>query len=522
MIIKKFKIKNFGKIQNQEFTLSPGINVLYGENESGKTTTHMFLKSMLYGIQRLRGRAAKKDAYSTYEPWENPTVYGGTLWFESAGKNFRLSRNFHKTCENSEFLCEDDGEMMDVEQGDLDAVLGISEVVYENTVSVGQLKSVTGPDLVHELQNYMASYQGTGDGSVDIGRAMQMLKMTRKGYLVQEEKRQNEIRKEQEKISVNMDYVLREKEELAGKINQISARESALQINGSADEGEKVLDERIAAVEKRKKKIMGMMFGTLILTAVLVVVLMKFLSWMPLVSAGVTLVGIFLLVAEWMNWKRARNELQKRIKLKERWKQKQEKLQWSRESLMENYKDKDTAYQNLQTEYQEQDLLLNALSPAGEEIEALNLAMKTIERLTGNIQGLVGERIRKRTSQILGEITNGKYTEVLMDEEFHMTVNTHDRIVSLESLSRGTMEQIYFALRMAAGELLCGKERFPVILDDVFGMYDEERLASVLRWLAKENRQVIISTCNKREMEILEKEHIDYNRMIIKKAASVQ
>ena len=84
------------------------------------------------------------------------------------------------------------------------------------------------------------------------------------------------------------------------------------------------------------------------------------------------------------------------------------------------------------------------------------------------------------------------------------------------------MEQIYFALRMAAGELLCGKERFPVILDDVFGMYDEERLASVLRWLAKENRQVIISTCNKREMEILEKEHIDYNRMIIKKAASVQ
>ena len=142
-------------------------------------------------------------------------------------------------------------------------------------------------------------------------------------------------------------------------------------------------------------------------------------------------------------------------------------------------------------------MLLNAFSPAGEEIEALNLAMKTIERLTGNIQGLVGERIRKRTSQILGEITNGKYTEVLMDEEFHMTVNTHDRIVSLESLSRGTMEQIYFALRMAAGELLCGKERFPVILDDVFGMYDEERLASVLRWLAKENRQVIISTCNK-------------------------
>lgn len=522
MVIKKIKIKNFGKIRNQEFTFSPGINVFYGENESGKTTTHTFLKSMLYGIQRLRGRAAKKDVYTTYEPWENPTIYGGTVWFECAGKNFRLSRNFHKTSENSEFLCEDDGEVMDVEQGDLDMVLGISEAVYENTVSVAQLKSVTGPDLVHELQNYMASYQGTGDGSVDLGRAMQMLKMTRKGYLVQEEKRRNEISREQEKISVNMDYVLREKEEVKARMDQIAAREAALLINGSSEEGEKVLDERIAVVEKKKAKIQWMMLGTVIAAAVLVILLMKYLSWTPLVSAGVVLLGIILLLTEWMSMKRARNEANKRIRLKERWKQKQEKLQWSRESLEENYRDKDTAYMNLMSEYEEQEQLLHIVSTAAEEVEALNLSMKVIERLTGNIHGIVGERIRKRTSQILSEITGGKYTEVLMDEEFHMTINTTDRIVPLESLSRGTMEQIYFSLRMAAGELLCGKEPFPVILDDVFGMYDEDRLTSVLRWLEKEKRQVIISTCSKREMEILEKEQIEFHKIIIKKAAHVQ
>ena len=75
------------------------------------------------------------------------------------------------------------------------------------------------------------------------------------------------------------------------------------------------------------------------------------------------------------------------------------------------------------------------------------------------------------------------------------------------------MEQIYFALRMAAGELFCKEEPFPVILDDVFGMYDEERLAAALRWLHKENRQVIISTCHKREMEILDKERIPYQKL---------
>ena len=141
--------------------------------------------------------------------------------------------------------------------------------------------------------------------------------------------------------------------------------------------------------------------------------------------------------------------------------------------------------------------------------------METIEMLSGNIHHQVGRKLRIRTSQILSEITGGKYQEVLMDAGFRMTVNTGDRTVALERLSRGTMEQIYFALRMAAGELLCQEESFPVILDDVFGMYDEERLAAVLRWMHKENKQIIISTCHKREMEILDREGIPYQKLIL-------
>ena len=141
--------------------------------------------------------------------------------------------------------------------------------------------------------------------------------------------------------------------------------------------------------------------------------------------------------------------------------------------------------------------------------------METIELLSGSINHQVGERLRKRTSQILSEITGGKYTEVLMDENFKMSVDTGARVVALERLSRGTLEQIYFALRMAAGELLCGQESFPVILDDVFGMYDEERLCAVLKWLHKEQKQIIISTCHKREMELLEREGIPYQKLLL-------
>ena len=41
-------------------------------------------------------------------------------------------------------------------------------------------------------------------------------------------------------------------------------------------------------------------------------------------------------------------------------------------------------------------------------------------------------------------------------------------------------------------------------------MYDEERLCAVLKWLHKEQKQIIISTCHKREMELLERENIPY------------
>ena len=68
---------------------------------------------------------------------------------------------------------------------------------------------------------------------------------------------------------------------------------------------------------------------------------------------------------------------------------------------------------------------------------------------------------------------------------------------------------------MAAGELLCQEESLPMILDNIFGMYEEEDLAAVFRWMYKEKRQIIISTCSKREMELLDREEIPCQKLIL-------
>ena len=481
MIIKRITVRNFGKLRDRTMEFSDGINVLYGDNESGKTTTHTFVRSMLYGIQRQRGRAARKDAYNLYLPWENSADYGGTLWFENGGKNFRLTRNFYKENPTTEFLCEDDGEILDVAQGDLDAVLdGISETVYENTVSVAQLKSTTGPELVREVQNYMASYQGAGDSSVDLGRTMQMLKMARKGYQVQAEQKKRENQREKEKISSGMEYIRQELEELQEKEARVSGQEKSFYIGG--------IGGALAVAGITNSLITAMVIGV---------------------------IGIAAGVGAYLVRMRVSEETEKKEWQKNRLLARQEKLSWSRENIREARKEKETALENAAAEYREAEEYVYFPLAEEMEIESLNLAMTVIDQISRDIHRQVGGKLRRRISGILSEITGGRYTEILMDADLHMTVNTGERTVPLESLSRGTVEQIYFSLRMAAGELLCGREQLPVFLDEVFGMYDEERLTSVLKWLAKEKRQVIICSCRQREMEILEKNGIAYNKIAL-------
>ena len=513
MVIRRLKIKNFGKIRNRDMELIPGINVLYGENESGKTTTHTFIRSMFYGVRRLRGKAAQNDTYTKYEPWENPAEYGGIMWFTSKGKNYRLTRNFYKEKKMGELLCEDDGSLVDAEQGALESVLGnVSEAVYDNTVSVAQLKSVTGKDLVRELQNYMASYQGTGDSSVDMGRAMQMLKMSRKGYLTEAARRKKDLEKEKEKISANIEYIRKEIRELDEKRDRITQQQDGMNMGTRDKSTEDLLELRIDRV-KRRRELNGAVLAVVLLAGIAGTgCLAAFSSQLILsiltgvLTAGITIAALFFRV-------RLSRELNRRERQRERWLSRHDELTWNRNSLDSDHEEKHTALSNLQAELQECEENTEVLTPEETEIQALNMAMETIEALSGNITDQVGVRLKQRTSQILSEITGGKYREVLMDEELHMSVNTGERTVAIERLSRGTLEQIYFALRMAAGELFCKEEPFPVILDDVFGMYDEERLAAALRWLHKEERQVIISTCHKREMEILDKEGIPYQKL---------
>lgn len=140
-----------------------------------------------------------------------------------------------------------------------------------------------------------------------------------------------------------------------------------------------------------------------------------------------------------------------------------------------------------------------------DRIQAANLAIEKIVMISDYIKVDFLPLLEKSISKNFSYLTSNKYKKVSVDENMNITVQSEneDNII-LESLSGGTLDQLYLSLRIGLSSLISGKENIPLILDDSFVQYDNKRLKRSIEMLLKESerRQVIIFTCQKREMEI--------------------
>lgn len=95
MLIKKVQVNNFGKLKNKEIELKNGINVIYGENESGKSTLLDFIVSIFYGINKNKN-GKEISNYDKYMPW-NEGEFSGKICYELDNhEKFEVYRNFTK------------------------------------------------------------------------------------------------------------------------------------------------------------------------------------------------------------------------------------------------------------------------------------------------------------------------------------------------------------------------------------------------------------------------------------------
>ena len=149
------------------------------------------------------------------------------------------------------------------------------------------------------------------------------------------------------------------------------------------------------------------------------------------------------------------------------------------------------------------------------EAKAIDLAVQTIEQLSGAIYRGFGGTLNHKVSNLMEHITEGKYSQVFIGEDLSIQVLESDRYVGLPYLSTGTKEQLYFSLRMAAAELL-DSPAMPLLMDDIFVTYDDGRLKRTLEFLADyKANQIILFTANPRICDMFDEIGRDYNYVAI-------
>ena len=635
MKITDLKIKGFGKLVNKNIHFTDGINVVYGKNEAGKSTTHSFIKAMLFGIAKKKGRASN-DVFTKYKPWDLKIPYEGALDYDYNGKSYTVLRNFDDNVlkiVNS----KKNTKLANPDLFLLSCLSNLNETSYDNTVSISQFKNATESKMIAELKKYISNLNTSGDLSINTIAAINYLKHERKSYeelmmkdltiiynktlgsikILEKELDNEQYRNIMGEISDRKnsenEKIRENKLEIEKLKNQINTDNIFIRRNGFdskedidilKNETQKIYIEykNYKKIGKRFIKIFsnllciiaGLLLGvvsTLMLFVTYPNVARTFnvypydssfnmissileklpLSPTPVIGISYCIALMFLIsgivylinnlttgskledatyaLAEIFNhqlgtpvvnednmlqFKKHINQMYGLINNITEAKDEIKRLNKENENLLlkqEDYIKSLEDQQRLQFEVEEKVQNLNNLRTEAEklkkdldyneaiekEIDSINLAIDMLNELASKVKVMFGTHLNKRSSEFIAGLTNGKYDSLNVDDSLNITINTEDRTVDIDKVSGGAMHQIYLAVRLATAELIQGKnEPLPLIFDDCFTMYDDDRLESALKYLSENYKgQIIIFTCHTRENEILDKLNIEHNTIVI-------
>ncbi len=581
-------IKGFGKFHDTFVSFEDGLNLVYGKNEAGKST------------------------------------YEGQLRLESGGTIYRFERSFQKNKKEFIIVNETTGREAEPTKALLDEILcGLSETAYNNTISIGQLKSATEGGMISELKNYIANMNTSGNMALNITKATAYLKNQKRQFenqltpeaaktytsLLGEIKNlereisspeyENQLRsyaKERTDLKSAIEKKQEEREELLCRIEKgrqalaefefTDAQSVSAYLNHAEDIYRQYLEAGQAA-SKKSRRGLSVFFGLLGLLLLLgagyffcwgLMPGNSFLPWMPetidpllsgAAAAGASAVSFFAgalfrlklrqekktaaLCASNLSEifrrhlgdgtisEKAMDALRNRMddfidlcsmivrseetvrrqmddveQLQGRQNQcseiieQQQRVQWELEKKLEHLAELKDQASALRQIIAENDRIR-------EEIAAIELAQETMKELSMSIRDSFGLYLNKTASELISGITGGLYTSMSIDENLGAFLNTRRKLIPLEQVSSGTADQIYLALRLAAARFIQnGTDSMPLIFDDSFVLYDDDRLRQALRWLSEAYKgQIIIFTCHRRELDILKEEEIKHHVVTI-------
>ena len=165
MIIKELNLISFGKFKGKTISFQDGINILYGENESGKSTIMSFIQFMFYGSTTKKANIAENIKLK-YMPWDSEIIEG-ELTYSADGTDYIIHRKAGKRS-SVDVINKNTGESLenDISKNIGVHLFGLSEDAFIKTYFIAQSGALTGPDkdgtLVKRLSNLECDHDEDG------------------------------------------------------------------------------------------------------------------------------------------------------------------------------------------------------------------------------------------------------------------------------------------------------------------------------------------------------------------------
>ena len=455
MIIKSIYINHFGCLKEKNIEFKSGLNVISLPNESGKSTVAEFIRVMLYGVNSLRFNQRKK-----YMPF-GCTSMGGEMKVCHDGVDYVIKRTFgtRKPDDKIEVINSVSGAK--IKEYCVDNVggvmCGISGDAYENTCYIKQLSSRINDVKSSEIQSKLINLTQSRDEDYSYRNAVSIL-----------------------------DNAIKDLNGPRGKIHQTQSVLNELAV--------KTAEKNKIKAEYEQTKIQLVNLNKNNNTAKLNNLFV--LSWLPVALSAIATIFtkfnffaivlfiLFLIIAIVLTLKNKKSSSEKIEHAK------QIGFYESRlESLKEQYKAIDVS---------QIDFYKQKLQTYNKNLTDLRVAKDVMGKAFEQLQMDYSPKLNGIACSIFKSITDGEYVDFMVDEDYNVTVrNSENMLVSSDYLSSGTFDQIYFSLRMALVDLIGGE--MPIILDDAFALYDNERLKKTMEYLKTINNQIILFSCHERE-----------------------
>ena len=146
---------------------------------------------------------------------------------------------------------------------------------------------------------------------------------------------------------------------------------------------------------------------------------------------------------------------------------------------------------------------------------SIRMALEVMKECGNQIKDDIGPKLINEVSKISRAITksSGDIGVSVDGSVIKLSIQNGD-IIPISYLSAGTIDQIYFALRISVADIISSnQEPLPLIMDELFSMYDDQRLKSVAEYLRDicKHKQVILFTCRKDEVQMMRSIITDLN-----------